>query len=77
MSRRKQNEYGKLAQLRIDRNMTQTELADALGAPRNTVQRLETGVNDLRAKLVKAYAKALKVKPEVVLDAIEEIESAV
>jgi transcriptional regulator with XRE-family HTH domain len=53
----------KLRQLRIERAMTQEELAQAAGIGKNTVNRLETNITEPRPPTLRKLAQALEVDP--------------
>jgi len=49
-------ELGKrLTQARLDRNLTQEELADAAGVSKRTIERLETGQSIQLSNLIRAF----------------------
>jgi transcriptional regulator with XRE-family HTH domain len=53
----------KLRQLRIERAMTQEELAQVAGIGKNTVNRLETNTTEPRPPTLRKLAQALEVDP--------------
>ena len=48
-----------LARLRMERGLTQGQLADILGCPQATISRWEQGTNSPSTKSLRALAKAL------------------
>lgn len=63
----------KLAQLRVTKGLSQSQLANKLGVTWKDVQRWELGQNDLRARYCRPYAKAVGVSTDYLLKAIEEM----
>jgi transcriptional regulator with XRE-family HTH domain len=53
----------RLKQLRIERAMTQDELADAAGLGKNTVNRIEKDHTEPRPPTLRKLARALDVDP--------------
>lgn len=53
----------RVRELRIDRKLTQDELAKLLGVSQETVSRIEGGLRSLDAKLIERLSKAFKVEP--------------
>lgn len=49
--------------MRKRRNMTQIDLANAIGVTQGTIQKLETGKNDLTLKMMRKIAKVLNCEP--------------
>jgi transcriptional regulator with XRE-family HTH domain len=54
---------GNLKRLRIERAMTQEELAQAAGIGTNTVTRLEADITEPRPPTLRKLAQALDVEP--------------
>ena len=49
--------------MRKKRNMTQIELAKAVGVTQGAIQKLETGENDLSSKMMRKIASVLNCEP--------------
>lgn len=49
--------------IRKKRNMTQIDLANAIGVTQGTIQKLETGKNDLTLKMMRKIAAVLDCEP--------------
>ena len=56
--------------IRLDRDMTQEDLADAMGTTHVTVQRHETGKRNLTHAWIERYASALNCQPRHILEGI-------
>ena len=63
------NNFGeRIKQLRIQKNMTQQELAEKLGyKSRSTINKIELGKNDLHQTKIMAFADALDTTPAYLL----------
>lgn len=59
-----------LAQLRLAKGMSQSQLADAMGKKQSYVARLESGSNDVQMSTIEALAKALTVPASEVFTAV-------
>ena len=53
----------RIKEIRKEKGITQTDLALRLGVTQGAVQKLETGANDLSAKMMERIAVILNVKP--------------
>ncbi len=66
----------KIRELRIARGMSQEDLAKAVGYTsansRSTINKVETGKNDILQSMIPLYAKALGVTVENLMDAEEQ-----
>lgn len=58
----------RIKELRKVRGLTHATIADALGVTTKTVQRLEKGESELRARYVEALAKLFEVDPLDIYD---------
>lgn len=65
----------RLATMRSDSGIRQEEVADAMGFMRPLVSKIESGKSALDATEIPAYARAIGVTPQVVLEAILDIEA--
>jgi len=66
------SEHNRIGDLRRERGLTQQQLAVVSGLPITTIQKIESGANNIinaRAVTVLALAKALGVTMEELLDA--------
>lgn len=65
-----------LKKLRVNRGLTQKQLADALGIDRTAVAKYETGKNGATAKMLKKIADYFSVSTDYVLGRDQEINYA-
>jgi DNA-binding Xre family transcriptional regulator len=63
-----------LARLRLDRGLSQRQLAELIESKQPYIARLEGGTEDIRASTVKRLARALGVPAQRILDALPESE---
>lgn len=66
---------GRLAQLRKQKGMTQTQLAVAIGKDSMAVSRWERGVRVMRADEVQVVASALGVPAGAIFEAVESVDA--
>lgn len=58
----------RVRELRLRANLTQQELADAVGVARTTIMRFESGSHDLGSSRIRSIAQALQVPPGAIFD---------
>lgn len=66
----------RIRELRMVRNMSQSDLANALGITFQQVQKYEKGTNRVSASRLYQMCQALKVRPEAFFDGYDEIKDA-
>ncbi len=65
-----------IARLRLERDMTQTQLAAAVSVSKRSVIRIEQGQTSLTLDILGRYADALGVRPSELLRLAEEQDAA-
>ena len=68
-------DYGKrLKQARLNKNITQVELAKLLGITQTSYQRMETGKHDLKMSTIYTICKTLDISSDWLLGLAEDNE---
>lgn len=72
MAERRREIVSRLVDERVERGLTQTEVAARMGTSQSAVARLESGSADVRISTLERYAAALELTLEVRLAGLEE-----
>ena len=68
------NEFRKLRDIREDNDLTQAELARAIGITKEQYGRYERGVNEMPLRYFKKICEILQISPAWLLDLPEDLK---
>ena len=67
-------DFNRLRDIREDRDLTQKQIAELLGIPRQQYGRYETGVYNMPLPLFKKACEVLQISPAWLLELPEDLE---